>query len=154
MKTSAMSVSWAITAIYLLLISVACSGGVPAGSPTVSGTSDVQPELKNPVYLPLTIKDAQQQPGLLLSGYVRLADGVPLAGVQLYRSYANYPPVQVATTDSEGYYHSEFAPIPGDEMVTVYAELEGYTFEPAQNNWRHYYGFEERRLDFKANISP
>jgi hypothetical protein len=65
----------------------------------------------------------------------------------------------VATTDQDGYYQSDFKFIPGDEMVRVWAELGGYTFEPADEGltweagsyfWRHYYGAEERRLNFVA----
>jgi hypothetical protein len=56
----------------------------------------------------------------------------------------------VATTDPNGNYVAAFQYIPGDEMVTVYAQLTGYTFDPAQYNWRHYFGYEERALDFVA----
>jgi hypothetical protein len=58
--------------------------------------------------------------------------------------------VVIATTDRDGAYQSDFAPIPGDEMVTVWAELEGYTFEPEEYYWRHYYGRESRTLNFVA----
>ena len=79
------------------------------------------------------------------------AEGGPgLAGVKIYRGYASYPGVVVATTGQDGHYQSDFAPIPGDEMVTVRAELEGYTFEPEQCSWRHYYGYESRTLNFVA----
>jgi hypothetical protein len=35
-------------------------------------------------------------------------------------------------------------------MVTVYAGLSGYAFDPAQYYWRHYAGYEDRTLDFVA----
>ncbi len=56
----------------------------------------------------------------------------------------------IATTGRDGDYQSDFAPIPGDEMVTVWAELEGYAFEPEEYYWRHYYGRESRTLNFVA----
>ena len=92
------------------------------------------------------------QPGLVIQGDVRLnnAAGSGLAGVRIYRSYASYPGSLVATTDQSGHYESEFAYIPGDEMVTVWAQKEGYTFDPQQYYWRHYYGYEVRTLDFYA----
>jgi hypothetical protein len=70
--------------------------------------------------------------------------------VTILRSYASYAGTEVATTGEDGTYASDFARIPGDEMVTVWAELEGYTFEPRSHSWRHYYGYEVRTLDFVA----
>ena len=89
---------------------------------------------------------------MIIQGRVTLDDqaGPGLANVNVYRSYASYPGVVLATTDEDGYYQSEFAYIPGDEMVTVWAELEGYSFDPEQYNWRHYYGHESRTLNFIA----
>jgi hypothetical protein len=92
------------------------------------------------------------QPGLIIQGDIHLNDaaGPGLAGARIYRSYASYPGSLVATTDPSGHYESEFAYIPGDEMVTVWAEKEGYTFDPQQYYWRHYYGYELRTVDFYA----
>ncbi len=93
-----------------------------------------------------------QGPGLVVQGYVRLNDqsGPGLAGVTIYRRFASYPAVPVATTDASGYYQSAFQPIPGDETVTVWPEKDGYTFNPPQVQWRHYYGYSVRILDFAA----
>jgi hypothetical protein len=99
------------------------------------------------------------QAGLVIKGYVRLADGSGLANVKIYRAFASYPGVVVATTDQTGYYQSNFQPIPGDEMVRVWAELSGYAFGPADTTvpweqgayyWRHYHGYEEKTLGFTA----
>jgi len=76
--------------------------------------------------------------------------GASLADVKIYRRYASYPGVLLATTDQDGYYQSDLAYVPGDEMVTAWAELDGYTFEPEHYYWRHYYGYESRTLNFVA----
>lgn len=93
-----------------------------------------------------------QAPGLVVQGYVRLNDetGPGLPGVTIYRRFASYQPTPVATTDANGFYQSPFQPIPGDETVTVWPEKEGYTFLPTQVQWRHYYGYSVRILDFTA----
>jgi len=88
-------------------------------------------------------------PGLYLKGTVR-RNGVGVAGVKIYRGYASLSGVVVATTGSDGTYQAAFAPIPGDETITVRAELAGYSFEPAQVSWRHYYGIETKTVDFIA----
>jgi len=92
------------------------------------------------------------QPGLSFHGHVRLNDagGPGVAGVTIYRRFATYPGVPVATTDASGYYDAGFTYIPGDETVTVWAEKAGHTFEPMEYSWRHYYGIEIRILDFVA----
>jgi hypothetical protein len=87
--------------------------------------------------------------GLVLKGTVTL-DEKPLEGVKIYRSFASYEGEVVAVTGKDGTYRSEFMYIPGDEMVTVWAELEGYTFTPENEYWRHYYSYEERTVDFVA----
>ncbi|MCG8347019.1 MAG: fibronectin type III domain-containing protein [Chloroflexales bacterium] len=95
---------------------------------------------------------ATTEPGLVITGHVRLhnSNGPGLENVTIYRRFASYPGVQVAVTDANGYYDSGYAYIPGEEMVTVWAEKDGYVFEPQQYYWRHYYGYEERELDFVA----
>jgi len=90
------------------------------------------------------------QPGLDIRGQVRLTDGSGLANVRLCRNFAAYPGEAVATTDQDGYYQAEYVNIPADEMVGVWPELEGYSFEPRLYDWRHYYGHEARTLDFVA----
>ena len=87
--------------------------------------------------------------GLNLQGTVSL-NGAGLAGVRIYRSYASYSGVLVATSGSDGRYKADFMPIPGDETITVWAELAGYTFSPANANWRHYHSIENKVLDFTA----
>ncbi len=103
------------------------------------------------------------QAGLQIRGYVRLADGTGLANVKIYRAFASYAGEVIATTDQNGYYQSEFQLIPGDEMVRVWAELPGYTFDPADTDmtwaqgayyWRHYYGSEDATLNFIARSAP
>jgi hypothetical protein len=100
---------------------------------------------------------------LLVEGYVRLADGTGLGDVKIYRAFSAYPGDEVAITDQDGYYQSDFVYIPGDEMVRVWAEREGYTFEPAAlardwangaYAWRHYYGREKAELNFIAKPAP
>jgi len=90
---------------------------------------------------------------LNLQGTVRL-NGVGLAGIRIYRRYAGYPGVLVATSGADGQYKADFMSIPGDETITIWAELAGYTFDPANYMWRHYYGLENRILDFTAVPSP
>jgi len=87
--------------------------------------------------------------GLMLQGAVQL-NGVGLAGVRIYRSYAAYPGVLVATTGADGRYRADFMPIPGRETVTVWAELAGYTFNPANTSWLHEHSFESKTVDFTA----
>ena len=101
---------------------------------------------------PTPTSTAQPAPGLVIQGHVWLnaEGGAGLPDVKIYRRYASYPGVLVATTDQDGYYQSDLAPIPGDEMVTAWAELEGYTIEPKQYYWRHYYGYESETLSFVA----
>ena len=70
--------------------------------------------------------------------------------MNIYRSFASYPGVLVATTGEDGYYQADFMPIPSDEMVTIWAALEGYGFTPENYFWRHYHGYEERILNFVA----
>ena len=80
---------------------------------------------------------AAQEPGLVIQGRVlNGCDGV--ANVQILQSFAAYAGVIRATTNNNGYYKSEFIYVPSDEMVGVWAELGGYTFEPEYYFWRHY----------------
>lgn len=94
----------------------------------------------------------EQDPGLVIHGRVWQStagcDG--LSNVKIYRNFAAYPGEVEAITDSNGFYRSDFIYIPGDEMVGVWAELEGYSFNPEYYRWRHYYGYSEMKLDFWA----
>ena len=120
-----------------------------------AGTTPIRPTLVVPT-VPPTLQPVTQdnssagETGLLVKGTVTL-DGSPLEGVKIYRSFASYEGEVVAVTGRDGTYRSEFMFIPGDEMVTVWAELEGYTFTPENEYWRHYYGYEERTVDFTAS---
>lgn len=96
---------------------------------------------------------AEPTPGLIIQGHVwrHHEGGTGLAGVDIYRRYALYPwGTPIATTGAEGFYQSDFSYIPGDEMVTVRAELDGYIFQPAYYYWRHYHGYRITTLDFVA----
>jgi hypothetical protein len=92
-------------------------------------------------------------PGLVITGYVRLNDqnGIGVENVEIFRSYAAYPGDQIAITDDQGYYDSGYYFIPGGENVTVWATKDGYNLDPQQYHWRHYYGYEEKEMDFVAN---
>lgn len=101
--------------------------------------------------------------GVVVRGYVKLADGTPVEGVNIYVAFASYGGNIVATTNSNGYYSSDYIYIPGDETVRVWAEAAGYSFKPADGSavwtgtefyWRHYFGFEESSLDFTAMSEP
>ncbi len=113
----------------------------PTPPPTETPTATASPSPTPPL---------TQTPGLLISGYVKLQDGTGLAGVKICRNFASYNGVVVATTDASGFFQSDFAYIPGDEMIGVWALDPGYTFDPPSYSWRHYYGPEERPLDFVA----
>jgi hypothetical protein len=98
-------------------------------------------------------------PGLEIEGIVTMQDGTPLSNVRIMRSFAAYDGVQIATTDKNGFYKSLFVEIPGDEMVTVWAEIDGYEFSHSINGytfdsnsyfWRHYYGYEYIKINFIA----
>jgi hypothetical protein len=81
-----------------------------------------------------------------------MSDGEGVENVSIYRSYAGYPGVLIGTTDAEGNYESDFAYIPGDEMVTIRAEGLGLTYVPEYYFWRHYSGFQRKQCDFIADI--
>jgi hypothetical protein len=87
-------------------------------------------------------------PGLVVYGNVEDSLGNGIAGVEIYRRYASYPGVVIATSGADGYYESAFAHIPGDEMVTIWANKTGMTFVPMHYYWRHYYGYEQRECNF------
>lgn len=120
--------------LLLTFLLVACN--LP--SPTETQTSTLTPQA-SPV--------STDTPGLIVHGRVT-SNGVGLANVQIYRRFSAYPREQIAITDTNGYYQSAFIGIPGDEMVSVEAELDGYTFDPPYYYWRHYYGYEDTKCDF------
>jgi hypothetical protein len=111
------------------------------------------------VIFPRSIRDAAHvlptpmtTPGLVVYGVVRGINGSGVGGVEIYRSYASYPGVVIATTEANGDFQSDFYGIPGDEMVSVWAEGLGYEYEPEQYYWRHYYGYEEKDCSFFAHL--
>ena len=153
--------------LLLILFLVACnlpiSTSTPVPSPTIAWTVyptaaalpsfTPTPSLVPSIAPTLPTALGTKSPGLLVRGRVTL-DGKGLAGVKILRSYAAYPAEQIAFTDANGYYQSAFMGIPGDEMVTVSAELSGYTFDPSNYYWHHYYGYEESTCDFAASLTP
>jgi hypothetical protein len=88
------------------------------------------------------------EPGLMVSGSVRSSNGSGVDKVAIYINYASYPGRMIAMTDASGNYQSDFFPIPGDEMVSVWAERSGSLFLPELCYWRHYYGNETKTCDF------
>jgi hypothetical protein len=100
---------------------------------------------------------SERQPGIVVRGSVRLADGRGLAGVDVFLALASYGGRAVAVTDSDGTFQSPHQFIPGDEMIRVWGEKEGYVVQPADESagqfeyyWRHSAGSEERELHFVA----
>lgn len=132
---------WLLIGLVVLAMLAACRPGGTAPSVTATPPAPT-PQAGTPA------------PGLSIRGHVRLGDGAGLAGVTICRSLASYPGQRVATSGPDGAYQAEFFAIPGDEMISVWATLPGYTFEPERYSWRHYYGFEERTLDFVARPAP
>lgn len=104
-------------------------------------------ENQTPTLLPEASPVSTDTPGLIVHGRVT-SNGVGVANVKIYRRFSAYPRELIATTDKNGYYQSAFIGIPGDEMVSIEAELDGYTFDPPYYYWRHYYGYEETKCDF------
>jgi hypothetical protein len=100
--------------------------------------------IDEPPYTPV----ARTAPGWVVYGFVRDKSGAGVEGVSIYRSYASYAGVVIATTDANGYYQSDFYAIPGDEMITVWADRSGFEFDPDNYHWRHYYGYEQAECDF------
>ena len=90
------------------------------------------------------------EPGLIIRGRVT-KDGIGLPNVHIYRTFANYSGQLVATTDANGYYRSDFWFMPVEDVVNVWAVQEGYAFDPPVYSWRHYYGREDRTLNFTAS---
>jgi hypothetical protein len=126
--------------LTLLIFALAACGSV---FPSIS-TATPSPE-PSPMFTP--------SPGLMVLGRVTLND-VGLEGVKIYRRFSAYPPELIAVTDKNGNYESAFIPIPGDEMVSIEAELAGYNFDPPYYYWRHYHGYEETKCDFVAVSMP
>jgi hypothetical protein len=97
-------------------------------------------------------KTPEPEPGLVIFGTVLDSTGAGVENVQIYRNYAAYPGEVIATTDANGHYISAFYPIPGDEMVAVWAEKPGLVFKPENYSWRHYYGYEKKECNFQVEL--
>lgn len=104
-------------------------------------------------FLPMGPELWVQPPGVRIYGHVALQDGSSIADARIYLSLAAYPGELIATTDGNGDFQSGIKLIPGDENVTIWVELEGYSFSPSTVSWRHYHGFEEPTLNFTGNHS-
>jgi hypothetical protein len=126
--------------LFLILLMLLACNSPRLVSPTITPAPVASPTVVN-------------MPGIVVRGHVTI-NGAGLAGVNVYKRFSAYPRDLIATTDKDGYYESAFIPIPGDEMVSVEAELAGYTFDPPYHYWRHYYGYELTTLDFVATAAP
>jgi hypothetical protein len=118
------------------------------------GTSTAPPE-STPTADPWS--GATPPPGMILRGSVNGPDGEGVAGVNIYLALASEEGTAVAETDSQGVFVSPHQPIPGDELVRVWGEKEGYLVQPVgfsadrfSYSWLHTAGFEERELTFAA----
>ncbi len=87
-------------------------------------------------------------PGIVIHGSVRNSSEKGVENVAIYAEYAGIAGELVAVTDSQGNYETKFYTIPGDEMVTVWAQRTGLQFQPENCFWRHYYGYEMKTCDF------
>jgi hypothetical protein len=126
-------------------------GLVPTPESSPVGNPPLSPKVVFPTELPTT--SANEQTGARIHGHITTSEGVSLSNVRIFLSLAAYPGDVIATTDESGDFQSDLKFIPGDENITVWAELEGYTFTPTNYHWRHYYGFEEQQLNFTATVS-
>lgn len=128
----------------MLLILTSCNRPAQLFTPTPSAV--ITPS----VAVEQTIT-AEPAPGLVVFGTVKDGSGAGVENVQIFRSYSAYPGEVIATTDAEGQFISVLYPIPGDEMVSVWAEKPGLVVEPLNYQWRHYYGYERKECDFQAH---
>ncbi len=110
----------------------------PSSDFTPSEESDLQ----------IVTPSAEPAPGLMIYGTVKDQNSAGVENVAIYRSYSSYPGIVIASTDANGNYESDFYQIPGDEMVTIWAEKQGISFQPENYHWRHYYGYEQAECNF------
>ena len=135
--------------VFAFLLLLSCNLPVPTSPAPIASPTSIFTLTPAPALSPTPPND----PGLVVHGQVTF-NGVGLPGVKIYKRFNAYSPDLIATTDENGYYQSEFIPIPGDEMVSVQAELAGYTFSPEYFYWRHYHGYENTACDFMATKAP
>jgi hypothetical protein len=90
---------------------------------------------------------------LVIQGHVWLGSEAQtgLSEVRILQSYSSCPGTPECTIHHTGHLESHLGPIPGDEMNTVWAELDGYTFDPPSYSWRHCAGAESQTLSFVAS---
>ena len=83
--------------LVLVLTSAACNWPTPTSTAPPTPTSTA---------LPTPTSTAPPAAGLVIQGHVWLSveEGAGLAEVKIYRRYASYSGVLVATTDQDGYY--------------------------------------------------
>lgn len=130
----------------------------PSSTPTPSASPTDEPSAtatSEPTATPTAT--AAQISGLVVFGKVQVDDSAPgqsrkgLAGVEIRLAFASYPGKVVAITDGEGSYISDFIAIPVDETIRIWAEKDGYRFEPSEEAWRFYVGYyQEREINFLA----
>ena len=135
----------ALGLLILVLVPMVSPRPIIAGVGHSTRSPGASPSLASPQLDPT--------PGLDLQGHVWInrENGAGLGNVTIYQRYTPYYTAQVvATTAPDGYYQPDFAYIPGDEVVFVWAELEGYTMNPTEHSWMHYTGYESKELNFVA----
>jgi hypothetical protein len=147
-----------LLSLIVILFLSACASQAETPTPTRRPTQrpsgpTATPEIIPPDYAPTLDPAITETPGLLILGYTLTENGRGIDEAAICRRYASYPAELVATSDGNGYFQANFAPIPGDEMVTVWAIAEGYVFEPQEYNWRHYAGFELYKMRFVGTLS-
>lgn len=131
--------------ILTLLVFLLAGCNLPSPTPRTEDTTATLPPEPPPTSV--------NMPGMIVRGHVTI-NGVGLANVKIYKRFSAYPHELIAVTDENGYYEPDFISIPGDEMVSIEAELAGYTFDPPYYYWRHYHGYEETTCDFAATPAP
>lgn len=103
------------------------------------------------VYLPIV---TSPNPNVLnISGYIRegSSSGAGLSGVDIYQAIATYGGVLVATTDANGYYEVSPLDTQGQQAtIRLWAEKDGYTFDPVEYLWVYYGDSSTVSRDFVA----
>lgn len=132
------------------------SGPTPSPVPSPNSSPVGNPPLSLETVFPTEVpaNSANEQTGVRIYGHVSMSDGTNLPNVKIFLGLAAYPGNVIATTDKSGDFQSDLKFIAGDENVTVWAELEGYFFEPSNYHWWNYYGFEEKMLSFSTMPDP
>jgi hypothetical protein len=92
----------------------------------------------------------EQYKGVVIQGRVsHNCEGTPK--VEIYLRVGDFPSEVIAITDNNGYFKSDLIKLPGDEILEVWAGVEGFTFEPEKSSWRHNARYGERTLNFTAS---